>query len=129
MGRDACVTALADLQLDDHDDPALRRRAVLARRARGYGRHDRRALPPSGEGMVEPAHPIPPRQEVGSNVMVFTMGSAPMTFTLAFPPRDNVLVDRIPERLSAASAAASEATQAMRHGQARRLLRGASLHV
>ena len=49
MGRDACVSALADLQLDDHDDPALRRRAVLARRARGEGRHDRRALPPSGE--------------------------------------------------------------------------------
>ena len=49
MGRDACVSALADLQLDDHDDPALRRRAVLARRARGEGRHDRRALSPSGE--------------------------------------------------------------------------------
>jgi len=31
---------------------------------------------------------------VGTNVVVFTTGTAPMTFTLAFPPHSNVLVDR-----------------------------------
>lgn len=33
-------------------------------------------------------------QKVGSNVLVFTTGTAPMTFTLSFPPRDDVLAKR-----------------------------------
>ena len=32
-------------------------------------------------------------QVVGSNVLVYTTGTAPMTFTLSFPPRDSVLKD------------------------------------
>ena len=29
-------------------------------------------------------------QMIGSNVMVFTLGTCPMTFTLAFPPKDDI---------------------------------------
>ena len=33
-------------------------------------------------------------QKVGTNVLVFSTGTAPMTFTLAMPPRGDVLADR-----------------------------------